>query len=108
MGWVLHPRTVYLAPIRERVGSRLYAPMIEGRSSVARHGLAVHITAGFGDVGWFGHFVLEIVNLTKYPILLRPGDRIAQISFERVEGEISLYDSGYQGQSGARASKGIL
>lgn len=107
-GWLLHPGTVYLGHTVETIGSIHYAPMIEGRSSVARHGLAVHITAGFGDVGWFGQFVLELVNLSQYPIILRPGDKIAQISFEPVDGTwIHMYDGVYQGQTGVRPSKGI-
>jgi dCTP deaminase len=105
--WIIQPGHLYLAAIEETIGSNTHAPMIEGRSSVARHGLAVHITAGFGDVGWFGQFVLELANMAPHPILLRPGDRIAQVSFERVDGEIEPYNSDYQYQIGIRPSKGI-
>ena len=106
--WLLQPGTVYLGHTVEVIGSIHYAPMIEGRSSVARHGLAVHITAGFGDVGWFGQLVLELVNMTQYPIILRPGDKIAQISFEPVDGTwVKMYDGIDQGQTGVRPSKGI-
>lgn len=105
--FVLYPGEVYMGHTVEVVGSHLYAPMLHGRSSVARHGLAVHITAGFGDVGWFGQFVLEIVNHNNCPILVRPGRRICQVSWEPVTGKLHDYESTYQGQEGCRLSKGI-
>jgi len=58
------------------------APMIEGRSTLARLGIAVHITAGFGDVGFKGNFTLEIKNQGPLGIRLKPGMRIAQVYFQ--------------------------
>jgi dCTP deaminase len=54
---------------------------IEGKSSLGRLGLIVHATAGFCDPGWKGTLTLELANLTRVPILLRPGLPIAQLSF---------------------------
>ena len=34
--------------------------MIEGRSSIGRLGLFIHVTAGFGDVGFCGYWTLEM------------------------------------------------
>lgn len=104
----LDPHKVYLAHTNEVVGSDYYAPMLHGRSSVARHGVAVHITAGFGDVGWYGQFVLEVINHNPYPVLLPIGARICQISWEPVTGELLPYASTYQDQRGIRPSKGIV
>jgi len=59
-------------------------PVIDGRSSLARLGLAVHITAGQGDYGFDGQFTLELVNHSKMMIVLTVGMRIAQVSFHTV------------------------
>ena len=57
------------------------AARVEGKSSLGRLGLAVHITAGFIDPGFHGSITLEVANLAPVPITLRPGMRIAQIAF---------------------------
>ncbi len=106
--FTIYPGAVYIGHTAEMVGSSTYAPILHGRSSLARHGLAVHITAGFGDVGWYGQFVLEIVNHNAAPILLRPGRRVCQVSWELVTGKVYPYESAYQNQEGCRLSKGIL
>lgn len=79
-GYVLRPRHLYLGSTMERAGSTRYVPCIEGRSSVARLGLFIHITAGFGDIGWTGHWTLELV--ATHPIRIYPGVRICQIYFD--------------------------
>ena len=84
---------------------------IEGKSSLGRLGLIVHATAGFCDPGWKGTLTLELANLTRVPILLRPGLPIAQLSFmtldraaERPYGHPEL-GSHYHGQVEATASR---
>lgn len=84
---------------------------VEGKSSLARLGLVVHATAGFIDPGFEGHITLEMTNLLPYAIKLRPGMKIAQISFQEMDrmarrpyGHASL-NSKYQGQQGATASR---
>lgn len=57
---------------------------IEGKSSLARVGLAVHVTAGFVDPGWNGILTLEMVNHSPLPIILHPGIKIAHVSFMRL------------------------
>ncbi len=57
---------------------------IEGRSSVGRSGLLVHVTAGFIDPGWVGPITLELVNLLSVPIEIPVGFLICQISFTRL------------------------
>lgn len=57
---------------------------IDGRSTVGRMFLQVHMTAGFGDYGFSGAFTLEITNVFNRPIRLYPGMRIAQVFFTRV------------------------
>lgn len=64
------------------------AARVEGRSTLARMGLAVHLTAPTIHAGWEGKITLEMVNLGGWPIKLRPRElRICQLVFERV-GEV--------------------
>jgi dCTP deaminase len=84
---------------------------IEGKSSLGRLGLIVHATAGFCDPGFKGTLTLELNNLTRVPIVLRPGPPIAQLSFmtldrpaQRPYGSPEL-GSHYQGQRAATASR---
>jgi dCTP deaminase len=55
---------------------------LDGRSSLARLGLMVHLTAHTIDPGWDGNITLEFVNIGRVPLALRPGMRICAISFE--------------------------
>jgi len=55
---------------------------LDGRSSLARLGLMVHVTAGRIDPGWHGQIVLEFYNNGKLPLALRPGMVICAMSFE--------------------------
>jgi dCTP deaminase len=57
------------------------AAEIEGRSSFARMGIEVHMTAGFIDPGFQGVVTLEIYNAGSMPVRLYPGMRVAQIRF---------------------------
>lgn len=57
---------------------------VEGKSSIGRLGVAVHVTAGYIDPGFKGQVTLEIANLAPWSIVLRPHMRIAQIAFTRM------------------------
>lgn len=70
---------------------------IQGKSSLARLGLMVHITASLMHPGSKGRQVLEIVNLSPKPIILRPHMPICQIVFEDVHGRES-YTGEFWGQ----------
>jgi dCTP deaminase len=65
---------------------RAFAPMYEGRSTLARVGLMSHLSAGFGDWGFQGAFTLELFNCFPRPIMLSPGMRIGQVYFVEVMG----------------------
>ncbi|MCH8741910.1 dCTP deaminase [Patescibacteria group bacterium] len=58
------------------------AARIDGRSSLARLGIIIHITAARFDPGWKGNAVIELGNLGILPVALYPGMRICAISFE--------------------------
>jgi len=70
---------------------------LQGRSSFARLGLMVHITAAFVQPGVNNHQVLEMFNASPVPLALKPGTRICQIIFQRCEGS-SVYDGRYRAQ----------
>jgi dCTP deaminase len=87
-GFVLEPGQTVHGITRERLclPPDLCA-WIEGRSSIARLGLTVHVTAGFIHPGVSNHQVLEMSNLSRVPLRLRRGIRICHIVLERTEGE---------------------
>ena len=58
---------------------------INGRSSLGRLGLMVHVTAHIVDPGWNGPLVLEFYNAGNLPLALRPGMRICAISFTQLD-----------------------
>lgn len=83
---VLASRTFLLGATAERV--RVPADCVgrvEGKSSLARLGLLVHITAGFLDPGFEGNITLEFYNVSEKGIVLRPGMKICQTSFELLD-----------------------
>lgn len=83
---------------------------VTGRSSYGRFGIEVHSTAGLIDPGWSGQITLEISNNTKKTITLTPGERICQMTFERMgrpaERPYGTRDhSKYDGQDGPTAAR---
>ena len=90
-GLVLNPNQLYLGRTVERTETHELVPMIEGRSSNGRLGLFVHITAGFGDVGFCGFWTLEMFAVQ--PVKIYPGISICQIFYHEVAGEITEYQS---------------
>ena len=66
--------------------------MIEGRSSIGRLGIFIHITAGFGDVGFSGYWTLEIFCIK--PIIIYPNVEIAQLYYHTIDGDYEEYNSG--------------
>ncbi len=93
-GLVLSPNQLYLGRTAERTETHNLVPMIEGRSSVGRLGLFVHVTAGFGDVGFCGYWTLEMFAVQ--PVRIYPHVPICQIFYHEITGEITEYDSKYQ------------
>lgn len=107
----LHPGELALAVTLESV--TLPADIVgwlDGRSSLARLGLMVHVTAHRIDPGWQGNIVLEFYNSGKLPLALRPGMIIGALSFEPLSGPaLRPYnrreDAKYKGQQGAIGSR---
>ncbi len=93
-GLELRPNLLYLGRTAERTETRNLVPMIEGRSSVGRLGLFVHVTAGFGDVGFEGYWTLEMFAVQ--PVRIYPGVPICQIFYHEITGDYTAYASKYQ------------
>ena len=90
-GLVLSPNQLYLGRTVERTETHNLVPMIEGRSSIGRLGLFVHVTAGFGDVGFCGYWTLEMFAVQ--PVRIYPGVPICQIFYHQIGGSYTEYDS---------------
>ena len=68
-------------------GSKL-AARVEGRSSLARLGLAVHLTAPTIHAGWDGQIALEMINFGPFTLQFVPNKtRRCQIIFERLQSD---------------------
>jgi dCTP deaminase len=97
-GYLLQPAHLVLAWTHEYVNLASHnrvAARVEGKSSLARLGLGVHVTAPTIHAGFDGHIRLEMMNHGKLPIRLRSGMRICQLIFEQTLG---TPDKGYSGQ----------
>lgn len=102
-GICLEPGKLYLGRTLEYTETHNLVPMLEGRSSIGRLGMFVHVTAGFGDVGFKGYWTLEISVI--HPLVIYPNVQICQIFYHTVEGEITEYKSGkYQANQGIQPS----
>lgn len=95
-GLSLEPGRLYLGRTVEYTETHNAVPILEGRSSVGRLGLFIHVTAGFGDVGFKGYWTLEIFCVQ--PITIYPDVEICQIYYHQISADHSEYESGkYQG-----------
>ena len=81
--FIIHPNEFALATTQEyvKVPDDLVA-RVEGRSSMGRLGVTMHVTAGYVDPGFEGKITLEISNIGAMPVALYPGQRVCQLVFE--------------------------
>jgi dCTP deaminase len=116
-GLMLRPNTLYIAHTLEYTGNKDSVPMLDGRSSIGRLGIYIHVTAGFGDVG-FGwdyekntgmndgkgnRWTLEIQVV--HPIIVYSGMEICQMRVEEVSPDFTPYNGRYAKQTGAETSR---
>ncbi len=86
--FVLHPGEFALGMIYEKTGvGNDMVGRLEGKSSVGRMGLLIHITAGFLDPGNNLKMTLELHNTATMPILLYYKMPIAQMAFEKLSSD---------------------
>jgi dCTP deaminase len=97
-GYQLQRNEFVLAETAEMIGSDHYVPLIHARSSTARLGLFVHITADLIDIGSYGRSTLQLYATA--PVRIYPLMKIAQVTFWQPHGQIKLYDGKYAGSDG--------
>lgn len=102
-GYTLYPGRLYLGSTVEYTETQNAVPKTEGKSSIGRLGIFVHVTAGLGDVGFRGYWTLELAVIE--PVKVYAGMRIAQLVYHTVVGEIEPYKGRYQDNKGVEASK---
>ena len=110
--FIIHPNEFALATTYElvKVPDDLVA-RVEGRSSMGRLGITMHVTAGYIDPGFEGKITLEISNIGKMPVALYPGQRACQIVFETMTSKAERpyghpeRDSKYMGQTRPESSR---
>lgn len=93
-----------LAITRERVHLNpkfKLAARVEGRSSMARYGIVVHLTAPTIHAGFNGKIALEMINFSPFYLRMVPNTtRICQLIVERLESAPTLeLATGFQGQT---------
>ena len=101
--WALRPGDCALATTAERISlPRDIAGRVEGKSTIGRRFLFVHVSAGFVDPGFQGEITLELHNASPVRQNITPGMRIGQISFLRLTTPaMHPYNGHYQNQKGA-------
>jgi len=85
---LLPPGKTILAHTNEFIGGRKnITTMMKARSSLGRSFIEICKCAGWGDVGFYNKYTMEVTNNSEfYTVPLVVGERVAQIIFFRVEG----------------------
>ena len=83
-GLILYPNRLYLGRTVEYTETMNLVPMLEGRSSIGRLGMSIHVTAGFGDIGFKGYWTLEIHVIQ--PLRVYPNVSVCQIFYHTIQG----------------------
>jgi dCTP deaminase len=103
---LVSPNDFILASTAEevRIGPE-FVGILHGKSSLARLGLLIHVTAGYIDPGFEGRITLEMAMVAPRPIYLHPGMDICQLSVQRLSSPAEITYSGrYQGQQKTQPS----
>jgi dCTP deaminase len=111
-GFIIHPGEFLLGSTIEKITlPDDIAAKLEGRSSLGRLGLIIHATAGYVDPGFSGWLTFELSNLSRLPIRIYAGMKIAQICFFQMSSRVlhpygsKKLGSKYQNQKGPTASR---
>ena len=104
--FIIHPGDFVLGNIKEyiRMPEHLVGS-VDGRSSLGRLGIVIHATSSSINPGWEGRFVLEITNISRMPVKLYPGQRIAKLTLHKLSSKpersyAKRSDVKYHGQEG--------
>jgi dCTP deaminase len=111
-GFIIHPGEFLLGSTAEKITlPDDIAAKLEGKSSLGRLGLVIHATAGYIDPGFSGWITFEFSNLSRTPIRVYAGMKVAQICFFQMSSAVlhpygsKRLGSKYQGQKGPTASR---
>ena len=101
--FIIHPGELVLGITKEyiKIPDDLVA-RLDGRSSLGRLGVVIHSTSGSVDPGFEGYLTLEIANISKVPVVLWPGSKIARLTFDRLS---SPCETPYNKKKGAKYYK---
>lgn len=99
---VLQPGILYLGRTVEFTATPYHVPMLSGRSSIARLGMCIHVTAGFGDIGFQGYWTLEITVV--HPLRVYAGTEVCQIYYDNIQGAYEHYKGKYDKNHGIQSS----
>jgi dCTP deaminase len=103
-GYLLLTENAYLGSTIERFGSRYFASLLTGKSSIGRLFIKNHACAGLVDQGFYNHITLEIT--AKIPTLIFPNQRFGQVFWFESLGECELYTGKYnEGLNAAEPSR---
>ena len=103
-GFTMDPGKLYLGSTNEKTITQKHFPIIQGRSSLARLGLGVHITSNVGEIGYNGYWTLELSCVQ--PLTIYPFIQVCQVFFLCVDGEVEQCDNEwYQNNKGAQTSR---
>ncbi len=102
-GLILQQGDFVLGHSKEKIGSDHYVPIIHAKSSVARLGLFVHVTADLIDIGSHGNTTFQLHS--TLPVRIYPGMKIGQVTFWKPTGDIFLYNGKYQSSEGPMSSQ---
>ena len=102
-GFIIEPYKLYLANTIEEIGSDFYAPTYNARSSVARLGVFINLSATLLDIGFKGQITMQLYSINR--VKLYPGMNIGQVMFWKPKGEISLYSGKYHNSKGPQVTQ---
>jgi dCTP deaminase len=95
--FTLSPQKFVLAWTQEEVEIPIHARLaarVEGKSSLARIGIGIHVTAPTVHSGFKGNIQLEMFNFGPHDVILTPGMPVCQLIFEQTLG---TPEKGYKG-----------
>lgn len=97
-GFVLQPNELYLASTVEYTETHRHVPILNGKSSLGRLGLSIHVTAGTGDVGFCNHWTMELFVIK--PLRVYAGMPVGQLLWHTTSG--ALPERSYKHKPGAK------
>lgn len=109
--FIMHPGEFVLGQVNEKIKiPDDLAAYVDGRSSLGRLGLVVHVTSGFVDPGFSGRLVLEMTNVGKMPLAIHPNMRICKLVFFKLSSKAEKpyflkEDAKYRNQENVVGSK---